>query len=116
MLVAKRNFQTGSYALPGIVANRQVGPTLSEIYIGNVLDLRERILASHDPGKGTREEIAHRYQVSLGSANAVSSYPSDRFGFGARHPPGGRELVCLPWLQFFKMLPNSFLVVERPTS
>ncbi len=30
------------------------------------LDLRERILASYDAGKGTRQEIADRYDVSLG--------------------------------------------------
>ena len=30
------------------------------------LDLRERILASYDQKEGTREEIAHRYRVSLG--------------------------------------------------
>ena len=30
------------------------------------MDLRERILASYDAGKGTRQEIADRYDVSLG--------------------------------------------------
>jgi transposase len=30
------------------------------------LDLRERILASFDQKEGTREEIAHRYRVSVG--------------------------------------------------
>src|SRR5262245_50464874 len=30
------------------------------------LDLRERILSSYDRKEGTREEIAHRYRVSLG--------------------------------------------------
>ena len=30
------------------------------------MDLRERILASCDAGKGTRQEIADRYDVSLG--------------------------------------------------
>jgi transposase len=30
------------------------------------LDLRERILASYDQKEGTREEIAHRFRVSLG--------------------------------------------------
>jgi transposase len=30
------------------------------------LDLRERILASYDQEEGTREEIAHRFRVSLG--------------------------------------------------
>ena len=30
------------------------------------LDLRERILASYDQKEGTREEIAHRFKVSLG--------------------------------------------------
>jgi transposase len=30
------------------------------------LDLRERILASYDAGKGTRQEVADRYDVSLG--------------------------------------------------
>ena len=30
------------------------------------VDLRERILASYDQREGTREEIAHRYRVSVG--------------------------------------------------
>jgi len=30
------------------------------------VDLRERILASYDQKEGTREEIAHRFRVSLG--------------------------------------------------
>ena len=30
------------------------------------LDLRQRILASYDQKEGTREEIAHRFRVSLG--------------------------------------------------
>ena len=30
------------------------------------LDLRQRILASYDQNEGTREEIAHRFRVSLG--------------------------------------------------
>jgi len=30
------------------------------------LDLRERILVSYDQKEGTREEIAHRFRVSLG--------------------------------------------------
>ena|SRR5277367_3571431 len=30
------------------------------------MDLRERILASYDHEEGTREEIAHRFRVSLG--------------------------------------------------
>jgi transposase len=30
------------------------------------LDLRERILVSHDYDEGTRAEIAHRFRVSLG--------------------------------------------------
>jgi len=30
------------------------------------LELRKRILASYDHKEGTREEIAHRYRVSLG--------------------------------------------------
>ena len=31
------------------------------------LDLRERILISYDKKEGTRDEIAHRYRVSLGA-------------------------------------------------
>src|SRR5689334_17890998 len=33
--VAKSNFRKGSDALPGVVANQQVGPTFSEIAFGN---------------------------------------------------------------------------------
>lgn len=37
------------------------------------LDLRERILASYDAGKGTRQEIADRYNVSLGMVKKLLS-------------------------------------------
>jgi transposase len=37
------------------------------------LDLRERILASYDAGKGTRQEIADRYDVSLGMVKKLLS-------------------------------------------
>jgi len=33
--LAKINFRRGGDALPGVVANRQVGPTFSEIAFGN---------------------------------------------------------------------------------
>jgi transposase len=37
------------------------------------MDLRERILASYDAGKGTRQEIADRYNVSLGMVKKLLS-------------------------------------------
>ena len=37
------------------------------------LDLRERILASYDAGKGTRQDIADRYDVSLGMVKKLLS-------------------------------------------
>ena len=35
ILADKSNFRKGSDALPGVVANQQVGPTFSEIAFGN---------------------------------------------------------------------------------
>jgi transposase len=37
------------------------------------LDLRVRILASYDAGKGTRQDIADRYDVSLGMVKKLLS-------------------------------------------
>jgi transposase len=37
------------------------------------LDLRERILASYDAGRGTRQDIADRYDVSLGMVKKLLS-------------------------------------------
>ena len=44
------------------------------------MDLRERILASYDRGEGTRDQIASRYQVSLGMVKKLLQQRRHRGG------------------------------------
>ena len=59
------------------------------------LDLRERILAAYDQEEGTREEVAHRFRVSLGMVKKPSSNggASDTSG---RAPRGERVHASAP--------------------
>lgn len=59
------------------------------------LDLRERILDSYDRGDGTREEIAHRYQVSLGMVKKLLAQRRRTGEIGARHHRSGRKPVIV---------------------
>jgi len=55
------------------------------------LDLRERILASYDAGKGTRQEIAARYDVSLGMVKKLLSQRKRTGDIAARYHVCGRK-------------------------
>ena len=59
------------------------------------LDLRERILSSYDKEEGTREEIAHRYRVSLGMVKKPLQQRRHTGEIGARHHRSGRKPVIL---------------------
>ena len=55
------------------------------------LDLRERILTSYDREEGTREEIAARYQVSLGMVKKLLQQRRHTGDIGPRHRYSGRK-------------------------
>jgi transposase len=55
------------------------------------LDLRERILASYDREEGTRDEVAHRYHVSLGMVKKLLQQRRRIGDIGPRHHCSGRK-------------------------
>ena len=55
------------------------------------LDLRERILASYDQEEGTREEVAHRYRVSLGMVKKLLQQRRHTGDIASRHHRSGRK-------------------------
>ena len=55
------------------------------------LDLRERILASYDQKEGTREEIAHRYRVSVGMVKKLLQLRRHTGDLGPRYHRCGRK-------------------------
>lgn len=55
------------------------------------LDLRERILSSYDREEGTREQIAARYQVSLGMVKKLLQQRRKTGDIGPRHRFSGRK-------------------------
>ncbi len=55
------------------------------------LDLRERILTSYDRKEGTREEIAARYQVSLGMVKKLLQQRRRTGDLRPRHRYSGRK-------------------------
>jgi transposase len=55
------------------------------------MDLRERILASYDEGKGTREEVANRFRVSLGMVKKLLQQRRRIGEIGAQHHLAGRK-------------------------
>lgn len=59
------------------------------------LDLRERILASYDNEEGTREEIAHRYRVSLGMVKKLIQQRRHTGNIAPRHHRSGRKPLIL---------------------
>jgi transposase len=59
------------------------------------LDLRERILSSYDKEEGTREEIAHRYRVSLGMVKKLLQQRRHTGEIAARHHRSGRKPMIL---------------------
>ncbi len=59
------------------------------------LDLRERIVASYDEGKSTREEIAKRYQVSVGMVKKLLQQRRNTGSLKARYDRCGRKPLIL---------------------
>lgn len=59
------------------------------------LVLRERIVLSYDQKEGTREEIAHRYRVSLGMVKKLLQQRRRSGEIGARHHRSGRKPMIL---------------------
>jgi transposase len=55
------------------------------------LDLRERILASYDNEEGSREEVAHRYRVSLGMEKKLLQQRRHTAEIAPRHHRSGRK-------------------------
>jgi transposase len=55
------------------------------------LDLRERILAAYDQAEGTREEVAHRFRVSLGMVKKLIQQRRRTGHIGPRHHHSGRK-------------------------
>jgi transposase len=55
------------------------------------MDLRQRILSSYDQKEGTREEIAHRYRVSLGMVKKLLQQRRHTGDIAPRHHRSGRK-------------------------
>lgn len=55
------------------------------------LDLRERILAAYDQEEVTREEVAHRFRVSLGMVKKLVQQRRHTGHIGPRHHHSGRK-------------------------
>lgn len=60
------------------------------------VDLRERILASYDRKEGTRQEIAERYNVSLGMVKKLLQQRRQTGDIRPRHHYSGRKPVIMP--------------------
>lgn len=54
-------------------------------------DLRERIVAAYDRGDGTRQQIAERYDVSLGMVKKLLQQRRHTGDIAARHRLSGRK-------------------------
>lgn len=59
------------------------------------LDLRERIVSAYDNEEGTREEIAHRFRVSLGMVKKLLQQRRRIGELGAQYHRCGRKPVIL---------------------
>jgi len=55
------------------------------------MDLRQRILTSYDQKEGTREEIAHRYRVSLGMVKKLIQQRRHTGDIAPQHHRSGRK-------------------------
>jgi transposase len=55
------------------------------------MDLRQRILTSYDQKEGTREEMAHRYRVSLGMVKKLIQQRRHTGDISPRHHRSGRK-------------------------
>ena len=70
------------------------------------LDLRERILAAYDHEEGTRPEIAHRFQVSVGLVKKLLQQRRHTGDIAPRHRYSGRKptIVASHRIQFRSLL------------
>lgn len=59
-------------------------------------DLRERIVAAYDRGDGTRQQVADRYNVSLGMVKKLLQQRRRTGDIGARHRFSGRKPKITP--------------------
>lgn len=59
------------------------------------LDLRERILATYDEGKVTREQVARRFRVSLGMVKKLLQQRRHSGDIRARHHLAGRKPLIM---------------------
>ena len=59
------------------------------------LDLRERILCSYDNAEGTRDEIAHRFRVSLGMVKKLLQQRRRTGDIAPRHRFAGRKPMII---------------------
>jgi transposase len=55
------------------------------------MDLRERILTSYDKGEGTRDQVAHRFRVSLGMVKKLLQQRRRTGDIAPRHHFAGRK-------------------------
>ena len=60
------------------------------------MDLRERIIAACDRGDGTRQQIADRYNVSLGMVKKLLQQRRDTGDIGPRHHNSGAKPKITP--------------------
>ena len=63
------------------------------------IDLRERIVAAYDRGEGTRQQIAERYNVSLGMVKKLLQQRRDTGDIGPRHYNSGAKPKITPKYQ-----------------
>lgn len=59
------------------------------------LDLRERILEAYDKGEATRDQVAHRFHVSLGMVKKLLQQRRHSGDMRARHHLAGRKPMIL---------------------
>jgi transposase len=60
------------------------------------LDLRQRIVAAYDKGKETRQEVARRFEVSLGLVKKLLQQRRRTGDVAPRHRFSGRKPTILP--------------------
>jgi transposase len=60
------------------------------------LDLRQRILKAYDQGRSTREEVAARFDVSLGLVKKLIQQRRHTGDIAPRHHHSGRKRKVLP--------------------
>ena len=71
------------------------------------MDLRERILASYDAQEGTRQEIAHRFRVSLGMVKKLLLQRRKTGDIRPLHKNAGRKpMITLAHRRQIKALLN----------